>query len=58
MSQSHGIKGGTTDEVFQEQCFLQERGAFVGADFAFFNFEDLLHAQDLKETLKESKTKA
>ena len=33
MSQSHRIKGGTTDEVFkalQEQCFLWERGAPVG----------------------------
>ena len=28
MSQSHRIKGGTTDEVFQEQYFLWERGTF------------------------------
>ena len=34
MSQSHGIKGGTTDEAFQEHCCLWERGAPVGADFA------------------------
>ena len=33
MSQSHRIKGGTTDEAFQEQCFLTERGASVGEDF-------------------------
>ena len=45
MSQSQGIKGGTTDETFQEQCFLWERGALVGVDFDLFNFEDLLHAQ-------------
>ena len=38
MSQSHIIKGRTTEEAFQEQCFLWERGASVGADF------DLLHA--------------
>ena len=36
MSQSHRIKGGTTDEVFKEQCFLWERGASVGADFLSF----------------------
>ena len=44
MSQSHRIKGGTTDEVFQEQCFVWERGASVGADL--FNLQDLLHAQE------------
>ena len=33
MSQSHRIKGGTTDEVFQSSCFLWERGASVGVDF-------------------------
>ena len=37
MSQSHRIKGWTTDEAFEEQCFLWERGASVGADFYFFN---------------------
>ena len=29
MSESHRIKGGTTDEAFQEQCFLWEKGASV-----------------------------
>ena len=33
MSQSHLIKGETTDETFQEHCFLRERGA--SADFFF-----------------------
>ena len=33
MSPSHRIKGETTDEAFQEQCFLWERGASVAADF-------------------------
>ena len=28
-SQSHRIKGGATDEAFQEQCFLWERGASI-----------------------------
>ena len=31
MSQSHGIKGEITNEAYQEQCFLWERGASVGA---------------------------
>ena len=39
MSQSHVIKGGTTDEAFQEQCFLWESGASVGV-----SFQELLHA--------------
>ena len=29
MSQSHRIEGETTDEAFEEQCFLWERGASV-----------------------------
>ena len=36
MSQSHGIKGGTNDEAFKEQCFQWERAASVGADFDLF----------------------
>ena len=31
----------TTDEAFQEQCFLWERGASVGVDFGLFNSQDL-----------------
>ena len=38
MSQSHRVRGETTDEAFQEQCFLWERGASVGAEFGLFNF--------------------
>ena len=30
MSQSHRIKGRATDEAFQEQCLVQERGASTG----------------------------
>ena len=40
MSQSHRIKGGTTDEEFQEQCFLWKREASVDVDF------DLLYGQE------------
>ena len=35
MSQSHKIKGKNTDKAFQEQGFLWERVASVGADFNF-----------------------
>lgn len=34
MSQSHGIKGGTTDYVVQEQCSLLERVSSVGAELS------------------------
>ena len=43
MSQSHGIKGRSTNEAFQEQCFLWERGASVG----LLNFKDLLQVESL-----------
>ena len=36
--------GGATDEAFQEQCFLWERGASVGAEFRLLQFQDLSHA--------------
>ena len=45
MSERHEIKGGATDEAFQEQWFLWERGASVVVDFDRLNFEDLSHAQ-------------
>ena len=35
-------EGETADEALQEQCFLWERGALVGADFDLFKFQDLL----------------
>ena len=38
MSQSH--------EAFQEQCFVWERGASVGAVFDLFHFYDILHTQE------------
>lgn len=46
MSQSHSIKGGSTDEAFQVRCFLRERGASDGAGFDRFNLQDL---QELKK---------
>ena len=39
------LKGGTADGAFQEQSFLWEKGAPVGADFKLFYFQGLLHAQ-------------
>ena len=50
MSQSHGIKGRTTDGAFQQQCFLWERGASVVEDFEIF----YMHVK-LCDTLKERK---
>ena len=43
MSRSHWIKGGTTDEAFQDQGFLWERGASVCADFFFFMSFEIFH---------------
>ena len=37
--QCHRNKGETTDEAFQEQCFLLERGAAAGDDFDLFNLK-------------------
>ena len=52
MSQSQGIKGGSTDEAFQEQCFL--RGAFVGLDFDFFfTFNIFYMHKHILNTLRE-----
>lgn len=41
------MKGATTDEAFQAQCFLWERGAFIGIGmgFGFFNLQTILHTQ-------------
>ena len=59
MSQSLRVKIRTTNEAFQEQCFLWERGAPVGAKVDHFNFQDLVCAQELRITEgKEQKAKA
>ena len=47
MSKSHRIKGGTTDEVFQEQLFPGERGASFSPESECLNFQDLQHAQGI-----------
>ena len=46
MSQSHGIKGETTEEACQVQCFLWESWASVGVGCELLNFKDLLHVQE------------
>lgn len=47
------MKCQTTDEAFQGQYNLWQKGASVGADFELLNFQNLLHAQNLYKTLKE-----
>ena len=49
MSQGHGIKGGTTDEVFQEPVFSAGERSFCWC--GLFNFQDLLHAQTNRSPL-------
>ena len=51
MSQSHGIKGGTTGEVFQEQGFLLEKGDSVGADFFFSTFKIIYVHKNIYSTV-------
>ena len=41
-----------TDEKFQGQCFLWEKRASVGLDSDLFNFQDLSHAQEPLENMK------
>ena len=52
MSQSQRIKGGTTDEAFEDQCFLWERGASFCL-FGLFNFH--MHKNMYKTWRKEWK---
>ena len=54
MSQSPQIKGGATDEAFQEQCFLCDRRASIGANFNLLNSQDLVQ-KNIYKTLKERK---
>ena len=49
MSQSHKIKGHTTDEAFQDQCFLWERGALVRT--LDFLTPKIFHMQDIHKAL-------
>ena len=58
MSQNHRIKSVITDVVFQEQCFLWERDASVGAEFDLFNIKDLyVHAEEHKWNTWDNKNK-
>ena len=57
MSQSHGIKGGTTDEAFQEQRLLWDRGASVCVDIGLLSFMVFYMQRILCKTPKERKTK-
>ena len=50
-----GATSRARDEAFQtlqDQCFLWQRRAPVGADFDLFNLTDLLHAQKPKQYTK------
>ena len=49
VSQRYRIKGLTTDEAFQEQSFLWERGAFIGADLNLSDSQDNLWDTEIKE---------
>ena len=55
MSGGHGIKGGTTDEVFQEHCFLCEWGAPFVLDFEQLTVKIFYMHKNLCKTLKERK---
>ena len=57
MSQSHGIKGGTTDDTFQELCVLWESGASVGVDIYLKTFKTIHMHKKLYNTLKGWKKK-
>lgn len=58
MSQSHGIKGVTTDEAFQEWHFLLESRASVGANFDLFStFKNFYMHKNVFNTLKKSEKK-
>ena len=53
MSGSHGIKGGSTDDVFQEQCFLCEWGVVL--DLGLLTMKLFYVHKNCCKTLKESK---
>ena len=53
VTKCHRVKGGTTDEAFQERSFLWERGASVGADFDLLTFKIFHKHKNPYNTLKE-----
>ena len=48
MSRSHKIKGQTTDQAFQEELFLWDRGIPVSVDCGLFNFQDHIENPELE----------
>ena len=50
-------KVGTTNEAFQEQAHLWEKGASVGVDFGLFNYQDPPHAQQTLNHWRKVKKK-
>ena len=48
MSQSHRIKGGTTDEAFQERRLQCERRASVDVNLDLFNFQEFYMTKNLR----------
>ena len=56
MSQRRLFKGGTTDEAFQEQCFLWERWASVGWTVTLLTSDIYYMHKNPYNTLKERET--
>ena len=50
MPGSHGFKGRTTDEAFEEQCFLWERGTSVGVELRLLNFISYYYTEGKEKT--------
>ena len=56
MSQSHGIKTETTDEAFQEQCSLWDRGASL-TFFKIYDMNNNINGTEGKERKRKEKKK-
>ena len=56
MSQSHVITDGTSDEGFQEPCFLWERGASVAVSCHFDLFNFYVHKNLYKMQMEKKNT--
>lgn len=53
MSQSHGIKCGTTDEALQEQSFQCERGALRWCQLWPLTFKTLVMHKNIYNTVTD-----
>ena len=49
------MKGGTTGEAFQEQCFQWERGASAGVDVVLYTFKILYMVKNIYNTEEKEK---